>query len=117
MKLHRKSIVAFAAFAIVATNMATAMTQHAYKLITTIEPPQATTDCLYFQLAGVGEADPLTPNNPWFAMPRSHPGFREIYAMILMTKATGMEVVVRTTGSLAGGACGNYVGVHEVYIP
>jgi hypothetical protein len=54
--------------------------------------------CVLFYLTGV------TPDvGDVFAIPRSHPQFQELFAMLLTAKATGAKLGVFTTG---GTACG-----------
>jgi hypothetical protein len=79
-----------------------------------IEAPSASADCVYFTLVGVSQADPVAPGAPWFAVPRAHPGMREIFTILLAAQKTGSTVWVQTTGAAAGGACGSYVGVEFV---
>ena len=74
-----------------------------------IQPPQWNSDCLFFKLVGVSEADPILTGNPWFAVPRAHPGFQETFAILLAAQKAGTTVWVRTTGQIAGGACAQNV--------
>ena len=67
-------------------------------------------DCFYFTLAGVTEADPVKPGSPWFAIQRSQFGSKDAYAMLLAAKLSGQTVYVSTNGSLT---CG-YVTAVEV---
>jgi hypothetical protein len=71
-------------------------------------------DCFYFTLSGISQADPIVPNNPWFAVSRSQYGANPAYAMLLSAKATGASVRVTTTGITI---CGGYVGVNQVIMP
>jgi hypothetical protein len=79
-----------------------------------ILPPDSK-DCVAFQLTGVNEADPVAPDTPWFAVPRSALGFKEIYALLLTAKASGIPITVETTGVLAGSQCHPFVGVWQIY--
>jgi hypothetical protein len=84
-------------------------------LVGRIFPPDSR-DCVYFELAGVPQADSnVSGGGSWFAIPRSAPGFKEIYALLLTAKTTGMALTVETTGVAAGGACGVFAGVHQIY--
>lgn len=79
--------------------------------VSIIQSPNYNVDCLYFQLAGVSQADPVNPNNPWFAVPRTQNGYNEIVAMLIAAHEGGSTVEVFTTGATAGGACNPYAGV------
>jgi hypothetical protein len=57
---------------------------------------------VFFQLSGVSEADPAAPN-VWFAVPKTHAGFKEIVAMLLAARMSGALVSVSTTGAVACG--------------
>jgi hypothetical protein len=76
-----------------------------------IEPPNYNLDCFWFQLSGVAQADPVVPNSPWFAIPRTQTGYNELIATLLAAKLSGSTVEVATTGAVAGGSCSSYAGV------
>lgn len=80
-------------------------------IISQLQPPNANEDCVFFTLTGIPQADPINPNSPWFSFPRGQTGFAEIYAALLGAKLAGSTVNVVTTGTVAGGACGNYAGI------
>jgi len=86
------------------------------KGIVAIETPSQAHNCLYFMLRDVTQADPVVPNNPWFAVPATQNGYKEMYAMLLTAWVTGKSVSARTTGTVAGGECGNYSLTSETYI-
>jgi hypothetical protein len=114
--LRRRAVVALLTFLPAAAAMAD--TTHTSKLVAEIQPPQAAQDCVYFRLDGVSVADGgVLSNNPYFALPRTHVGFKEIYALLMSAYLTGTTVSVRTTGAAAGGACGVYVGVNWMISP
>src|SRR5687767_8704333 len=48
---------------------------HANREVAAFHAPD-TRDCSFFQLVGVSEADPAVPGNPWFAVPKSHMGYK-----------------------------------------
>ncbi len=75
---------------------------HENKSVRSIGSPDSR-QCIFFQLTGVSEADPVNPNNPWFAVAKTHGGYKEIVAMLMMAKATGIPISVGTTGALACG--------------
>jgi hypothetical protein len=74
--------------------------------------PTPTSDCLYFTLQGVPQADPGVPNQPWFAVPRTHQGFKEIAMIVAMAKASERSITVRTGTTFA---CG-FISVDYVYL-
>ncbi len=102
--------IAVELLAFLAATPAHADTTHQSKTVAEIQPPQAGVDCLFFRLTGVAQADPIQPNNPYFALPRTHVGFKEIYALMLAAYMSGTPVSVKTSGAPAGGVCGGYVG-------
>jgi hypothetical protein len=89
--------------------------EHTNRLIGNIEPPDAVRDCVFFTLQGVDIADPAVENNQWFAVPRSHLGFKEIYSALLMARATGALVKVTTTGTPIS-ACSGHAGAHTLVL-
>jgi hypothetical protein len=54
--------------------------------------------CVFFTLTGVNEADPALPGVAWFVVPKTHPFYRETYALLLSAKLSGRPVNVVTTG-------------------
>lgn len=77
-------------------------TFHYAKQVSTIQSPD-TRPCLFFQLAGETVADPIVPGNPWFAVSRDHPAYKEITNMLLVAKITSQTVSVYTTGQIKCG--------------
>lgn len=59
--------------------------------------------CVFFQLSGVIEADPVLAGNPWFALPKSNPSFSEMYAELLSAKISGKGVSAYTDGTTSCG--------------
>lgn len=59
--------------------------------------------CAIFRLEGVTVADPNVSGSEWFAIPKTHPSYNELFAMLLTTKAGKIPISVRTSG---GTACG-----------
>jgi hypothetical protein len=90
---------------------------HSSKLVTAIQPPNIDADCLYFQLAGVTQADAIAPNSPWFAIPRAQNGFKEMYALLLTARVSQIAISVNTTGQVAASPCAAYAAVQYIYIP
>ena len=101
----------------IAATPALADATYTSKTIAEIQPPQVGHDCIYFRLDGVAQADPAVPNGPYFAMPRTHIGFKEIYPLLLAAYLNGTPVSVRTSGAAVGGECGSWVGVQWVVTP
>lgn len=56
--------------------------------------------CVFFTLDGVTEAVPAVPGSGWFVLPKTHPQFKESYALLLSAKLTGKQVNISTSGSV-----------------
>lgn len=69
-------------------------------------------DCAYFKLEGVAQADPVKPNEPFFAISRSQFGAKEAFATLLAAKVAGLAPVVQTRGNIV---CG-YAGVARIIL-
>lgn len=61
--------------------------------------------CTFFTLNGVSVADPILPNSPWFVIPQSAVGYKEMLALLVSAKLTAKPLFVSTTGSV-NTACG-----------
>jgi len=59
--------------------------------------------CTFFILHSVAQADPVVPSSPWFALPKTHPNYAELNAMLLTAKASKARVNVKTNGQIACG--------------
>jgi hypothetical protein len=59
-----------------------------------------TRPCVFFRLVGVGEADPGVPGSAWFTLPKTHPLFRESFALLMSAKLTSQKVNITTTGAI-----------------
>lgn len=59
--------------------------------------------CIFFQLKGVGEADPVTPAIPWFALPTGDANYQTYVSLILSAKISGQPVFVSTDGTTSCG--------------
>lgn len=59
--------------------------------------------CTFFLLEGVAQADPVKPNDPYFALPQTTPGYQEILSFLLSAQLSRRTVNVFTTGQLACG--------------
>ena len=81
--------------------------------VAVIQGLSITQDCVYFTLEGVATADPVAPNNPYFAVARSQYGSKDAYAMLLVAKTTGASVRATTTGATV---CGGYAQVSQVML-
>ena len=95
-----------AIFALAPTVPALSDTIHTSKIVAEIQPPQAGHDCIYFRLLGVVQADPVLPNNPYLALPRTHVGFKEIYALLLAAYMNSTTVSVQPVWQLAASVVG-----------
>lgn len=58
--------------------------------------PDSTRPCGFFTLQGVPILDPQS--GPWAAIPKSHLGYKEIMATLLVASAAQRNVEVRLTG-------------------
>lgn len=56
--------------------------------------------CLFFQLEGVGEADPVKLNGPWVAVPVTHYGYDTIVAIMQSAHMGELPVSVSTTETI-----------------
>jgi len=54
--------------------------------------------CVFFNLVGVSPADPALPGVDWFVLPKTHPQFKESFALLMAAKLTGKLINVTTTG-------------------
>jgi hypothetical protein len=61
---------------------------HENKEVSLFHSPD-TRECVFFQLNGVSEADPVTPGVSWFAIPKTHAGYKEIVAALVLARHTG----------------------------
>lgn len=85
-----------------ASQIAFAITQHLNKTISLLEIN--TTGCHFFQLTGVTQADPVAPNRAWFAIRIDQPNSKELYALLLTARTTGVALTrVVTSGQIACG--------------
>lgn len=69
--------------------------------------------CTFFTLSGVAQADPITPNAPYFALAKTHPNYSEMNALLLTAKTLQRPVDLSTNGQLA---CG-HAEVSKVILP
>ena len=93
-------------------HLACADVQHTSKSIGALMAPDDTRDCMFFMLEGVTQADPNVVS-AWFAIPRTHPGFKEITGLLLAAKVSGIPINVTTNGQTV---CG-HAGVRLVVMP
>ena len=79
-------------------------TGHHGKRVGYLQPAEITTDCFYFTLEGVTQADPAKPNDPWFAVLRTQSGAKEMYATLLAAKLSGSTLTqVNASGTIVCG--------------
>lgn len=55
--------------------------------------------CYFFTLKNVSEADPTIAKSPWFAIAKSHKGYKEVVSTIITAFALKKQVTVGTTGT------------------
>ncbi|WP_035056211.1 hypothetical protein [Andreprevotia chitinilytica] len=71
--------------------------------------------CMLFQLVGVSQSDPtVAPGSPWFSIPQTAPGYKDMVATILMAKATSKPIFVQTSGQ-SPAECG-HTGVATIQL-
>ncbi|HEX8571684.1 MAG TPA: hypothetical protein VF759_02905 [Allosphingosinicella sp.] len=80
---------------------APAQTAHENKIVADVIE-DGTRPCLFFQLEGVASADPAAPM-VWFAIPRTHMAFSELFALLLTARVLQLPVRVNTTGAVTCG--------------
>jgi hypothetical protein len=84
--------------------------EHGGKSVQTVVSPDER-PCTFFALEGVAEADPIKPNDSWFAVPLDHNGHDVIVSLLLAAYTAGKPVSVVATGTRS---C-NYAAVRHVY--
>jgi hypothetical protein len=89
-----------------------AMQDWANKTVAMLSSTYDGSDCVYFTLEGVTQADPVKPGDPTFAFPRNQFGAKDGYAMLLAAKLADRPVRVLTRGTLS---CG-YAAVAQIMI-
>lgn len=104
----RKLIAVVTGMMLCMPGLASAATHNA-KQVATVHSPDAR-ECVFFLLTGVAEADPVVPGSSWFAVSKTHAGFKEIVSILLMARVTKEPVSVVTSGAAA---CG-HAAVHAV---
>ena len=89
---------------------ASAQVTHDFKLALDVHE-DSSRPCMLFRLEGVSLADPAS-GNEWFAVPRTHIAFSELFALLLTSRALRLPLLVSTTGALS---CG-YASVNAILI-
>ena len=95
-----------AAFALVLIGMVpnanAASVEHYYKTVSLLEV--ADTTCIFFQLTGVTQANPVVPNVSWFAIEKTQGNAKEMYALLLSARLSGTTLTrVQTSGDIVCG--------------
>ncbi|HYI40564.1 MAG TPA: hypothetical protein VE053_09625 [Allosphingosinicella sp.] len=80
---------------------APAQAVHDYKTMFDILQ-DGTRPCLFFKLNGVTTADPAVAGE-WFAVPRYHLAFAEVFALIVTARTLNLTVRVTTNGATSCG--------------
>lgn len=82
-----------------------AAADHVGKQISTISFNTAN-QCLYLKLEGVIQADPIA-SGPYVVIPRSHPDFTQMFALLLSARAINAPINIVTDGvPVCGGLSG-----------
>lgn len=71
--------------------------------VTSVYSPFQSPACVLFTLAGVSQADPVAPNQPYFAVPKSDPNYQEHFSLVATALANKSSLIAITTGTLACG--------------
>lgn len=80
-----------------------ALVQHFNKTVLWLET-DAVNSCIFFRLADVNEANPVVPNDVYFAIDMTKANAKEMYASILGARLSGSSVNrVLTNGEVACG--------------
>lgn len=96
-------VVALAAGMVISSAANATVTSFASKTITLVEADD-TDDCVYFQLDGVTEANPVHPGQPWFAVSLSSLGGKNLVTFLLSARLSGTPLSrVVADGSLVCG--------------
>lgn len=104
-KLKTSAAVAFG-IVIGMTSAHAAYSEHYGKLISTLYSA-GTSPCVFFQLSGVTEANPVVPNGVWFAIDKTD---KESYALLLSARISGTPLVrVLADGSTTCGVARAHV--------
>lgn len=77
--------------------------EHSGKEVSLVHSPTMGHECVFFLLAGVAQADPAAPGVAWFAVHKTHPGFKELTAILVSARLTKERVTVYTNGNHACG--------------
>lgn len=76
---------------------------HANKNVSILQSPD-TRECVFFKLSGVAEADAATPGVAWFAIHKSHAGYKDVVAMLILARTADIPLAqVTTTGTVVCG--------------
>lgn len=79
------------------------LAEHYDKTVSLLEV-DAVSSCIFFQLTGVTEANPVVANGVWFAIDKNQSNAKEMYAILLSVKMAGSSVRrVLTNGDVACG--------------
>jgi len=108
--MRKRKALAFALIAGIFPVIGVAAT-HTNKEVAVFHSPDSR-PCTFFTLTGVAEADPVVAGNPWFSIPQTHIGYKEIISVLLAARTVGKTVTVGTAGTMA---CGHAAVQSVVY--
>jgi hypothetical protein len=97
----KKIAFLFSAISLLSWTTASAAAEHRNRYPTGIHMDNSR-PCFFFYLDGVAQPDPAV-SGPAFAIPRTHPAFAELVAIVLTARAAGQKIGVFTTGTSACG--------------
>ena len=110
MKRWTSALVGALALAAAVEN-ALAYVDHLNAKVDKVQASLPDTNCFYFTLQGVTQADPVVPGQ-WFAIHKSQAHAADQYAMLLAAKLSDAPVRITTSGAIV---CG-YAGVRYMIL-
>jgi hypothetical protein len=102
-KVFLRLTLACSAMALLVPQSAALAADH-YAKIPIDTHPSVNQACVFFQLRDVSVADPPVSSEPWFALPKAHTNFAELFAILLSATAGKRTLNVHTSGSVCGTA-------------
>lgn len=79
-----------------------ALAEHFGKTISLLEA--ADSPCIFFQLTGVTEANPVVPSGVWFGIDKNQGNAKEMHALLLSARISGTSLTrVLTSGDVVCG--------------
>ncbi len=89
---------------LVSATLLLAQENHGGYVVKELQGRDQSRNCIFFTLEGVSVADSAVSNGRHFAVPDTHPGFQDIFSILLAASVSQQEVFVSTTGVAACGS-------------